>query len=124
MKRQSGIDTQTVRVLCKKCGWFRVIAHSGCSGGRRALVRIMRSHDPSHVLDADVIEVPEERPIDDALAANPGFRDLDAEAHEKGLCAMEHEFLTLFEGQACPRCHHVGQLELSQIHYIGRHVRY
>ena len=25
-----GLDFQTVRVLCKNCGWFRNIAHSGC----------------------------------------------------------------------------------------------
>jgi hypothetical protein len=124
MLRQSGIDNQTVRVLYKKCGWYRAIAHSGCADGRRALVRITRSKDPSHVLHADVIEVPEEKPIEEALAANPGFRDLNAEALEKGLIAMEREFLPLLEDQACPRCHSVGHLELSQIHYLGRHVRY
>jgi hypothetical protein len=124
MARQSGIDTQTVRVLCKKCGCFRVIAHSGRSAGRRPLVKITRASDPSHVLHAEVIEIPEEQPIEEVMEANPGFRDLDAEAHEKGLSAVEREFLPLLEGQACPRCHQVGQLELSQIDYIGRHVRY
>jgi hypothetical protein len=119
-----GLDFQSVRVLCKKCGWFRVIAHSGCAEGKRALVKITRSKDQSHVLHADVVEIPQEKPIQEALAANPGFRDLVAEAHEKGLIATEREFLPLLEDQACPRCRSVSQLELSQIHFHGRHVRY
>jgi hypothetical protein len=119
-----GLDFQSVRVLCKKCGWFRVIAHSGCADGMRALVKITRSKDPSHVLHADVAEIPEGKPLQEALAANPGFRDLVAEAHEKGLVAMEREFLPLLEHQACPRCQSIGLMELSQIHFHGRHVRY
>jgi len=119
-----GLDFQTVRVLCKKCGWFRVVAHSGCADGKRALVKITRSKDPSHVLHADVVEVPQDKPIQEALAANPDYRDLATEAHEKGLIAMEREFLPLLEDQACPRCQSTGLMGLSQIHFHGRHVRY
>ena len=119
-----GIDFQSVRVVCKNCGWVRVIAHSGCSDGRRALVKIVKSKDSSHVLHADVVEIPQERPIQEALAANPGFRDLDAEAHEKGLIAMEREFLPLLDDQSCPRCHKSGKLELSQLWTVGQHKRY
>ena len=119
-----GLDFQSVRVICKKCGWFRVIGHSGCAEGKRALVKITQSKDLSHVLHAQVVEVSEDKPIQEVLAVHPGFRDLVTEAHEKGLFAMEREFLPLLEGRACPRCQSVGQLELSQIHFHGRHNRY
>ena len=119
-----GLDFHTVRILCKGCGWFRNIAHSGCADGKRALVRIVKSPDPTHLLYAHVIEIPEERPLDEALRENPDYRDLVAEAHQKGLIAMEKEFLPLLAGQACPRCKVVGKLELSQLWNLGTHVRY
>jgi hypothetical protein len=84
----------------------------------------MKSKDSSHVLHADVVEVPQERPVEEALTANPGFRDLDAEAHVKGLFAMEREFLPLLVDQSCPRCHQSGKLELSQLWTVGQHKRY
>ncbi len=119
-----GLDFHTVRVLCVGCGWFRNIAHSGCADGKRALVRIERSRDPSHVLRGKVIEVPEAIALDEALGAHPGYRDLVAEAHEKGLCRMEDDFAPLVSDQACPRCKRIGALRLSQICNLGRHVRY
>ena len=118
------LDFQTVRVLCKHCGWFRNIAHSGCADGKRALVRISRSDDPSHVLHGEVIEVPEDADVAAEIECHPGFRDLVAEAHQKGLLAMEREFLPLLQDQACPGCKGVGHLELSQIWNLGSHVRY
>ena len=119
-----GLDFQTVRILCKGCGWCRNIAHSGCSDGKRALVKISRSTDPTHVLQAHVIEVSESRSLDEVLKENPEHRDLEVEAHSMGLVAMEKTFLPLLSGQACPRCKNVGKLELSQIKYGGKHVRY
>lgn len=119
-----GLDFHTVRVLCKGCGWFRNVAHSGCADGKRALVAISAANDPSHVLQAKVIEVSEDLPLDDVLRDHPGFRDLVHEAHEKGLIRMESEFQPLLHQQACPRCETVGKLELSQIWNLGSHVRY
>lgn len=119
-----GLDFHTVRVVCTGCGWYRNIAHSGCADGKRALVHIERSRDPSHVLRSKVIEVSEALPLSEALEANPGYRDLVAEAHEKGLFRMEAEFLPLVVDQACPRCKQVGSLGLSQIWNPGSHVRY
>ena len=119
-----GLDFQTVRVVCKNCGWFRIIGHSGCADGKRALLAIQRSADPSHVLHAVVIEVPEDVPLADVLEKNPGYRDLVFEAHQKGLIRMLSEFAPLLSDQACPRCKLIGKLELSQIHFMGRHVRY
>jgi hypothetical protein len=119
-----GLDFKTVRVVCKGCGWYRNIAHSGCADGKRALVRVAASDDPSHVLHAQVVEVPKDLPLADALRDHPGFRDLVHEAHEKGLLRREAEFLPLLSGQACPRCNTVGRLELNQTGGSGRHVRY
>ena len=119
-----GLDFHTVRVLCKSCGWFRNIAHSGCADGKRALVSVERSNDRSHVLRAKVIEVSETIPLTEALKEHPGFRDLVSEAHEKGLCRMEGEFAPLLHDQACPRCKTLGKLELSQLWNLGQHVRY
>jgi len=119
-----GLDFHTVRVFCKGCGWFRNIAHAGCADGKRALVAISASDNPSHILHAKVIEVSEDLPLDKVLRDHPGFRDLVHEACEKGLIRMESEFQPLLQGQACPRCGTVGRLELSQIWNIGTHVRY
>lgn len=119
-----GLDFHTIRVLCKSCGWFRNIAHSGCADGRRALVSIARARDPSHVLHAKVVEVPEALPLGEVLRSHPGYRDLVSEAHEKGLFRMEDEFSPLVEDQRCPRCKNAGMLRLSQIWNLGSHVRY
>jgi len=119
-----GLDFQTVRVLCKKCGWFRNIAHSGCADGKRALVSISVADDPSHVLHAKVVEVSEDLPLDEVLLKYPGFRDLVQEAHEKGLIRMENEFQPLLHEKICPRCKTIGKLELSQIGNRSSHVRY
>jgi hypothetical protein len=119
-----GLDFQTVRVLCQGCGWFRNIAHSGCADGKRALVSISRSVDRSHVLHAKVVEVPEERPLEEVLKEHVGYRDLVDEAHRKGLYPLMNEFQPLLDGQACPRCKLIGKLELDQILHLGSHVRY
>lgn len=108
-----GLDFHTVRVLCANCGWFRNIAHSGCADGQRALVQIERAKDPSHVLHAKVIEVPEAVPLSDAMLAHPGYRDLVADAHEHGLLCLEDGFAPLVVDQSCPRCNTVGALKLS-----------
>jgi hypothetical protein len=119
-----GLEFHTVRVVCKGCGWYRNIAHSGCSDGKRALVLTSPSAEPSHVLHAKVTTVPEDLPLDEVLRDHPGFRDLVSEAHEKGLLSMEARFQHLLIGQACPRCKTVGKLELSQIWNLGTHVQY
>lgn len=119
-----GLDFHTVRVLCKDCGWYRNIAHSGCADGKRALVQISASDDPSHVLHARVMEISEELPLEDALRDHPGFRDLVHEAHEMGLLRMEAQFQPLLNERPCPRCRKVGRLELSQIHNSVSHVKY
>src|SRR5688572_21152906 len=119
-----GLDFHTVRVLCKGCGWYRNIAHSGCADGKRALVQISNSEDPNHILHAEVLEVSEDLPLKDVLRDHPGFRDLVVEANEKGLLCMEAEFQPQLSSKACPRCKTAGKLELSQLWNMGSHVRY
>src|SRR4051812_36404454 len=97
-----GLDFHIVRVVCKGCGWHRNIAHTGCADGKRALVQISSSEDPSHVLKAQVVEVSEALPLGDVLRDHLGFRDLVVEAHAKGLLRMEAEFQPLLASKACP----------------------
>lgn len=121
---RKGLDFHTVRVVCKNCGWYRNIAHSGCADGKRALLNISVSDDPSHVLRGEVIEVSEDSPLEDVLREHPGFQDLVHEAHEMGLIRMEEQFQPLLGSEACPRCEKVGNLKLSQLWNLGAHVRY
>jgi hypothetical protein len=114
----------TVRVLCNACGWFRNIAHSGCAEGRRAIVAIELSQDPTHVLKAKVVEVPENRPLAEVLAAHPGYRDLVHEAHENGLIRTLNTFDVLLADKVCPRCEVEGKMTAGQILELGKHVRY
>ena len=110
-----GSDFHTVRVVCKQCGWCRKVAHSGCSGGKRALLLVERSKDPTHVLYAKVVEVPEDLPVAEALATHSGYRDLAAEVLAKGLHQIQDELFPLFVDQACPRCKTAGRLELDHL---------
>jgi hypothetical protein len=99
------------------------IAHAGCADGKRALVSLSRANDPSHVLHARVLEVPDDQPLAEALREHPGFRELVEEANNMGLYKLMKEFQPLLDGQACPRCTTVGKLELSQI-WNPTHPRY
>lgn len=114
-----GLDFHTVRIICKNCGWLRNIAHSGCADGKRALVKITKSPDSSHVLHAEVMEVPEDIDYTPVLEKYPGFRDLVGEAQQKGLQKLEDEFLPLLHDQSCPRCNKTGFLILSQVWNLG-----
>jgi len=119
-----GLDFHTVRVICKHCGWERKIAHSGCADGKRALVNIFVAKDSSHVLEARIIEVSENIPLEKAQLDHAGFRDLVVEARQKGLYRMLDEFLPLLSNQSCPRCKMNGYLALDQIWNLGSDVRY
>src|SRR5688572_28676588 len=103
-----GLDFHVVRALCKGCGWHRVVAHSGTSDGKRALVKLSRASDPSHVVEASVVEIPEAMATADWTAQYPGFCDLVAEAYDKGLLAAMRNYSSLFAGQVCPRCNREG----------------
>lgn len=106
---------KTIRVLCRSCGWFRNLAQSGCAEGKRALVALSASGDPSHILKAKVLEVSIGQPLDEVLKTHPEYRDLDSEAHRKGLKVLLQEFQPWLAGQICPRCKAVDKLELGQI---------
>jgi hypothetical protein len=117
-----GLDFRKVRIVCHHCGWCRNIAHWGCADGKRALILVSKSSDPSHVLHARIVEVPEERPLEEVLREHPGYLDLGDESKRKG-SAMMSEFRKLLDIQACPRCKSVGEMEL-EVMWTVEHVRY
>ena len=119
-----GLDFHLVRIVCHHCGWYRNIAHSGCADGKRAIVRIARSHDPSHVLHAKVIEIPEGQIESTWKATYPDYHDLVKEAQEKGLLATMREYDTLLHEQPCPRCKQTNELKLEQFWTCAEHARY
>ena len=106
---------KTIRLLCCNCGWFRNLAQSGFADGKRALVSLCQSGDPSHILKAKVLKVPIGQPLDEVFNEHPEYRDLDSEAHRKGLKVLMQEFQPWLAGQACPRCQTVDKLVLDQI---------
>ena len=121
---RDGLDFHVVRAVCKACGWHRVVAHSGTSEGRRALVKLSKASDPSHVIEASVVEVAESMPTAEWKAQYPEFSDLVAEAHDKGLMAAMGSYSPLFDDRVCPRCKGEGRLELDQLWYFGRRPQY
>jgi hypothetical protein len=54
----------------------------------------------------------------------PGFRDLEAEAYQKGLFATMAEFDALLTDAICPRCKKGGRLCLSSIKELGQEIKY
>jgi len=74
------------------------------------------------VLHARVVEVPEDRPLEEVLREHPGYRDLHDESQRKGY-AMLSEYKPLLDEQACPRCKSIGSMELDVLWTI-EHVRY
>ncbi len=118
-----GLDFHTLKVTCS-CGWFRNIAHSGCADGKRAIVKIIQSKDPSHVLYAKVKEISESLNNTDWKKQYPDFVGLFAEAYDKGLLSAMDEYSYLLEDKSCPRCKDTGQLKLEQECSLEQHVRY
>ena len=119
-----GLDFHIVRVVCHSCGWHRVIAHSGCADGKRAIIKIEGAKDISHVLQAKIIEIPEEQPKSEWKENHPDFRDLVEEAHEFGLYKTMDKFDDLLQDKKCPRCKKNGNIKLEQQWNLGEHANY
>ena len=119
-----GLDFHVVRIVCHHCGWYRNIAHSGCADGKRAIVRVEKSKDPSHVLHAKVIEIPEEQSESEWKTRYPEYHDLVKEARKKSLLATMREYSPLLKNQTCPRCKQTHGLELEQFWDPTEHTRY
>lgn len=119
-----GLEFCTVRVLCHNCGWFRNIGYTGVKDNVRALIKIRKSKDSSHILHGKVLEFPAEKPLEEISTNNPEYRDLNFEAHQKGLYATMREFDFLFEGSYCPRCKKERNLCLESITFHGREIKF
>src|SRR5436190_303389 len=99
-----GLEFCTVRVLCHNCGWFRNIGYTGVKDNVRAVIKIQKSKDSSHILHGKVLEFPADKTLEEISFMYPEYRDLNLEAHQKGLHATLREFNPLIEGSHCPRC--------------------
>ena len=119
-----GLEFCTVRVLCHDCGWFRNIGYTGTKDNVRAVIKIQKSKDPSHILRGKVLEFSVEKSLEEIAVANPEFRDLNAEAHQKGLNATMNEFYPLIQDALCPRCKKEGNLCLESIVFHGREIKF
>jgi formate dehydrogenase maturation protein FdhE len=120
-----GFEFCIVRILCRSCGWERPIGKTGQKDSRRALIKIQVCDAPNNLLKAKVKEVAADVPADAYAELFPGYRDLEAEAYEKGLIRTLKEFQPLLEGKMCPRCGDSNELSLDtgQIRY-GEDLRY
>lgn len=112
-------EFETVRALCKACGWFRIVGYSGCKGAVRALIRLGRARTGNNVLEAKVLEVPADVPSDVWSEDYPGHQDLENEAQTKGLFRAMSEFDHLFANRSCPRCGRIGNMTLDQYKMAG-----
>jgi len=119
-----GLEFCTVRVLCHNCGWFRKIGYTGIKDNIRAVIKIQKSKDPSHILQGKVLEFPVEKSLEEIAVTNPDFRDLDAEAHQKGLNSTMNEFNFLLQDALCPRCRQEGNLCLDSCVFQGREIKF
>ena len=109
-------EFHTVRVLCRSCGWFRVLGYTGVKGKTRALIRIDTNANQHNLLRGKVREVS----IDSKPAQWPkDYSDLKLKAHEMGLYQAQALFDPLLEGRSCPRCQHDDKLTVDWFLLLG-----
>ena len=118
-----GIDFHILRIFCSNCGWQRVIAHTGCAEGKRAIVKISTSKDSAHVLHAKVKEIPINQDKNIWSVKFEGYEDLLSKAHEVGLYKALEPYSNLLNGKSCPKCGKINDLNLSQ-EWKVKHPRY
>ena len=119
-----GFEFCTVRVLCHNCGWFRTIGYTGVKDNVRAVIKIQKSKDSRHILHGKVLEFPADKPLEEISSMYPEYRDLNTEAHQKGLYATMREFNPLIEGSSCPRCKRTDNLCLDSTTFHGKEIKF
>ena len=112
-------EFETVRAVCKACGWFRIVGYTGSKGDVRALIRIQRARCGRNVLRSRVIEMPAAVALETCLEKYTGYQDLQHEAYAKGLVKTMDEFAHYLADQPCPRCKRLGHLVLDQSMMVG-----
>jgi hypothetical protein len=107
----------TVRVVCYRCGWYRILGYTGRNGPVRALIRVERARSACNVLWAKVITVPADQDLRDLAQRYPHYRDLmDEWADKQGweaVLAAKQPYRELVQDRNCPRCRRVGGVSLE-----------
>lgn len=71
-----------------------------------------------------VLEFPADKPLEEISSLHPEYRDLNFEAHKKGLNATMREFTPLLEDSPCPRCKQGKNLCVESITFHGKEIRF
>lgn len=106
-----------VRVVCSRCGWFRILGHNGSDGAAHALIRLTADPAPCNLVRAKVIEVPAGDESELWAARLCGYRDLTADWRwdqpPAELAAALRRSRPLIQGRPCPRCRGDGGVRLD-----------
>ena len=118
-----GLDFYILRIFCSNCGWQRIIGHTGCANGKRAIIKISISKDSAHVLHAKIKEIPIS--LDKGIWSNQfkGYEDLVSKSHKEGLFKALETYSNLLNGKNCPKCGEINELNLVQ-EWKAKHPRY
>lgn len=105
----------TVRVVCYRCGWSRILGPTGTSGTDRILMRIERARSSCNVLWSKVITVPRDQHLAIVTHKYPNYHDLEYECDslrngDSELYAAKVRCWNLTKDQPCPRCKQVGKV--------------
>ncbi len=120
---RKGLDFRILKIICSNCGWNRKFAHTGIANGKRAIVKIYESKDSSHVLDANVKEIPVDLTTEYWKNRYPDYEDLVSKAYEIGLHKALERYSNLLNKKNCPRCKRNDNLNLNQ-EWCAEHPRY
>jgi hypothetical protein len=100
-----------IRARCSDCGWFRQIGRCGTNGVTRSVVCLKKAKSPSNLVDAAVVELPADIPLERIEEKFPGFCDPSVawkcDGAENGEAA-KRECRKLIEPLPCPRCKRAG----------------
>ena len=110
-----GFNFQTVRIYCRSCGWQRILGLAGIKNEERAVIRIRPCDNPHVLLGARTKIIPVSVSQEECERLLPEYKDLETEANQHSLRALEREYEKYFEDKSCPRCHHMGGLVFDLI---------
>lgn len=98
----------TVRAVCYRCGWFRILGPTGSNGEIRALIRIEPARSSCNVLWSKVIEVPATVEFKQLKRDHPNYHDLQLELDYRRNTSVSRsagqEFAEMTKQLNCPRC--------------------
>lgn len=105
----------TVRAVCYRCGWYRLLGPIGTSGTDRILIRIERARSSCNFLWSKVIRVPRDQHLAIVARDFPQYHDLEYECDrlrnsDRELDAAKLRCWNLTKDLPCPRCKQTGEV--------------